>query len=203
MKIGDIRTKALILGFLGDCHAGLKEYEKAIDYYEQAIEADRHLGHKRNEGLHIANAGDTYVHLGDHPEAIEHYQHALRIAAAMEDDELKAITLTILGQLYSANGAYWVAIDKYKEALRTCAKGDGKKRSPEESRASPKLRRFRLKARLAHERFSELLEEAEESGLELEEVPEVNEALAEWTTKERVMLKESDALPTLEAESRC
>ncbi len=94
----------VIYNNIGCCYERLGEFQKAISYFEQALE---HLGDKKSQ-LPYGNLADCYEALGDFEKAIECYQNNLK----NEPDD-KSI-FKELGFLYRYLGDYKQAI-KYFE----------------------------------------------------------------------------------------
>jgi tetratricopeptide (TPR) repeat protein len=57
----------------------LKRFDKAIEYYEQALAINRELKMRINEGIALGFLGTTYYSMGQHEKAIEYLQQALAI----------------------------------------------------------------------------------------------------------------------------
>ncbi len=90
----------VIYNNLGCCYERTNEYEKAIGYFEQALE---HLGDKKSL-LPYSNLADCYEALGDYRKAIECYQKNL----AIEPDNKN--TFKELSFLYRYLGDYKNAV---------------------------------------------------------------------------------------------
>ena len=53
--------------------------EKAIEYYEQALEISREIGHRRGEGSDLGNLGLAYRDLGQVEKAVDYLKQSLAI----------------------------------------------------------------------------------------------------------------------------
>ena len=80
VKIVDRRGEGNALGNLGLAYSDLGEYQKAIEYYEQALEIAREIGDKQGEGNALCNLGVAYDFLGEYQKAIKYHTQYLEIA---------------------------------------------------------------------------------------------------------------------------
>ncbi|WXT99576.1 MAG: hypothetical protein Ctma_0276 [Catillopecten margaritatus gill symbiont] len=58
-------------------YARLGKVDKAIEYYQQALEISREIKDRQGEGNRLGNLGLAYARLGKVDKAIEYYQQAL------------------------------------------------------------------------------------------------------------------------------
>ena len=93
------------IGTLGNICYEKKEYQKAIEYYEKALE----IKPDKHEALN--NMGVAYRNMGNHEKAIESYKKALEI----KPDKHEA--LYNMGNTYDDLGNHEKAIESYKKAL--------------------------------------------------------------------------------------
>ncbi|MEN8443725.1 MAG: tetratricopeptide repeat protein, partial [Cyanobacteria bacterium J06555_13] len=68
-------AKALIS--LGIAYLALGDYERAIDFQQQALDLTRQLGNRQGEANALGNLGIAYLALGDHERTIGFMQQAL------------------------------------------------------------------------------------------------------------------------------
>jgi len=83
--IDDISDHGAVLGDLGNAYRNLGQVEKAIEYYEKALEIAREIGDRQGEGADLGNLGNAYSDLGQVEKAIEYYEQALVIAQEIGD----------------------------------------------------------------------------------------------------------------------
>ena len=71
-------NRGLLLNNLGAAYDSLGEYQKAIDYYEQALSMDKEYYGERNPKVatRLNNLGLAYDSLGEYQKAIEYYKQA-------------------------------------------------------------------------------------------------------------------------------
>ncbi|VEP15844.1 Tetratricopeptide repeat protein (fragment) [Hyella patelloides LEGE 07179] len=117
---------------LGNAYGSLGQYQRAIDYYQQALEIARDIGDREYEGHSLGNLGlaygyeghslgslgNVYSSLGKYQRAIDYYQQALEIAQDIGDRGHEGRSLGNLGLAYGSLGEYQRAIDYHQQALK-------------------------------------------------------------------------------------
>ncbi|MEM7532880.1 MAG: tetratricopeptide repeat protein [Chloroflexota bacterium] len=105
------------LGNLGNVYSDLAKYERAIEFYKQALSIAQEINNRRNEGLILGNLGLVYADLGLLDRAIEYYEQALSIAQKINDRRSESNHLGNLGLAYADLGQVDRAIKLYEQAL--------------------------------------------------------------------------------------
>lgn len=72
--------QASILNNLGITYVEMKNYSKAIEYFEQSLLLSREIDDRKSESSILTNLGSTYEKIGDLVRAVEFYEHALLIS---------------------------------------------------------------------------------------------------------------------------
>ena len=108
--LNDKQTHSSVLGNLGSAYSDLGQVDKAIKYYEQALEIAKEIGDRKNEGAHLGNLGSAYYGLGQVDKAIKYYEQALEIAKEIGDRRGEGADLNNLGFAFQNE-------KKYREAL--------------------------------------------------------------------------------------
>lgn len=90
------------------------DYEKALEYYQQALALSQAVSDRSGEASTLINVGAVYFALGKKEKASEYYQQALPIVKAVGDRSGEAITLGWLGIVHHDQGELDEAI-KYLE----------------------------------------------------------------------------------------
>ncbi|MGL5877343.1 MAG: CHAT domain-containing protein [Xenococcaceae cyanobacterium] len=116
-NVGDRHDYGRSLNALGEVHFDLGEYDKALDYYQQALNVRQSLGDRYGAIRTLNNLGQIYRQMGKSVEAIEFYQQALRDSDALGDATNKVYILNNLGETYAELGKQTEAIDSFGEAL--------------------------------------------------------------------------------------
>jgi tetratricopeptide (TPR) repeat protein len=96
-EIGDRYTQSLSLMNLGVAYSSLREYQQAINFYQQSLEIAREIGDRNTQGLSLTNLGNTYLNLGQYQEAIEFCQQSLEISREIGDIRGEAFSWFNLG----------------------------------------------------------------------------------------------------------
>jgi tetratricopeptide (TPR) repeat protein len=75
----DRYNEGVFLGNQGNAYSVLGQAEKAIEYYEQALEVSREIGDRQNEGTWLGNLGNAYSALGQVEKAVDYLKQSLAI----------------------------------------------------------------------------------------------------------------------------
>jgi EAL domain-containing protein (putative c-di-GMP-specific phosphodiesterase class I)/GGDEF domain-containing protein len=108
VAIGETRSQAIVLQSIGSIYNDARQYTRAVQYYEDAIE--RH----QDTNLDLAafnNLGNAYTALEDYGDALSYYNRALEIAREMDSNLLQARILNNIASLHIAAGE-WDAADE-------------------------------------------------------------------------------------------
>ena len=116
-QLKDSLGEGRILGNIGLAYASLGEFEKAIDYQEQALIIQRRIGDSSSEGNALGNLGNAYYSQGDFREAIVHYKLRLKIARKIGDRRGEASGLAGMGLSHSGLGNVEKAVAYQEQAM--------------------------------------------------------------------------------------
>jgi tetratricopeptide (TPR) repeat protein len=116
------RTKGNKYHIAGQIFARVSEFEKAIRYFEQALDIAREIGHKQGEGSSLGVLGIAYRSLGEYDKAIDYFEQALDIAKEIGHKQDEGRHLDNLGNAYHDLGEYRKAIDCFEQALSIARK---------------------------------------------------------------------------------
>jgi len=105
------------LGNLGAVYFALGEYEKAINYHEQALAIAKSNGDKDGEAAGLGNLGIIYRSLGEYETAVSHFEQVLVIARTSGDKGSEGMSLNQLGSVYRFLGDYDTATHYHEQAL--------------------------------------------------------------------------------------
>jgi len=92
--------------------------EKAIEYYQQALELARTLPDCQQEGAILNSLGLVYLYLRDYSKSINYCWQSLVIAWKNHNYQGQAIALNSLGLVFGQQGKYSKAIKYQQESLR-------------------------------------------------------------------------------------
>lgn len=108
---------------LGAAWEAKGSYDKAIEYYENALKSDlNNYGEDHpNVATYRNNLGTTWKAKGDYDKAIEYYEMALKsdLNNFGEDHPKVATRWNNLGEAWRAKGKYDKAIEYYEKALKS------------------------------------------------------------------------------------
>jgi len=118
-KLGINRKKDLGYDyqFIANCYYYLSRFDKALEYYEQALAIFEEVGKKDIVVVLLNGIGFVYDAWGQYDKAIEYYQKALAIAEKLGRKRNIAILLNNIGNVYHSWGQYDKAIEYYQKAL--------------------------------------------------------------------------------------
>jgi CHAT domain-containing protein/Tfp pilus assembly protein PilF len=115
--LGDQYWSAWSLRAIGWAYFKMSTYEKAIEYYQQALVIQREVKDLGGEGWTLNSLGPAYVALGRYEKAIEYYERALVIQREIKDLGSEGYTLLRLGVAYRLLGRYEKATEYREQAL--------------------------------------------------------------------------------------
>jgi tetratricopeptide (TPR) repeat protein len=99
-------------------HYDRAEYEKAIEYAENALVQYRSIGGKEGEMLSLQRLGWCYAGLFKHEEALENHERAGKVAEELDDVSRKAHYVSAVGDYHWNLGDYEKALEYKREARR-------------------------------------------------------------------------------------
>ena len=115
--VGDRFGEAVTLNNIGGIYDDLREKQKALDFYNQALPLLRAVGNHSGEATTLNNIGGVYDDLGQKPKALDYLNQALSLRRAVGDRSGEATTLNNIGAIYNALGEKQKALDFYNQAL--------------------------------------------------------------------------------------
>src|SRR5262249_816917 len=74
---GDQQGEAYILNEIGAVHTDLRELQKAVDHYTQALPLRKAIGDRGEEAITLNNLGFAYSLMGEWQKALDNYNQAL------------------------------------------------------------------------------------------------------------------------------
>jgi CHAT domain-containing protein/tetratricopeptide (TPR) repeat protein len=115
--LGDKKGEAAALENIGIVYAEIRQPQKALQYYEQALLLYRALGDRGGEAGTLTNIGLVYADIGQPMKALEYYEQALPLARAVGNRAFQANTLTNIGIVHANIGQPMKALEYYEQAL--------------------------------------------------------------------------------------
>ena len=112
-RIGEADT----LSMLGNAYGVLSRYEKAIEYYEQALVIHREMKNRTGEGFVLGALGGAYGALSRYEKSIEYTEKSLAISREIKDRPIELQGLISLGSAYQSLSRHEQAIEQFEKAL--------------------------------------------------------------------------------------
>ena len=106
-----------ILIELGLAYFSLSEYNRAIEFYQQALELSRKIADRNGEANSVTGLGNAHNSVAQYQQAINFYQQSLEIHREIGDRDGEASSLMSLGVAYNLLGQYQQAFYLYQQAL--------------------------------------------------------------------------------------
>ncbi|MCI0488643.1 MAG: CHAT domain-containing protein [Blastocatellia bacterium] len=115
--LGNRRSEALALGFIGLNYFKLEEKQKAIDCYARALALFRDIGDHNLEAIMLNNIRMAYLNMSDFRKAIDYFNEALPVLRAEGNRGSEATTLNNIGVAYYRLNEYRKAADYLNQTL--------------------------------------------------------------------------------------
>lgn len=109
--------KASSLSKLGLAYDFLGQYQKAIDYLQQALTLQREIGDHSGEGSSLCHLGNAYSSLREHQQAVDCYQQALSVLQHIGHRQFEPNTLIGLGHAHDDLEQYQKVIKYHQQYL--------------------------------------------------------------------------------------
>ncbi len=105
---------------LGHVYQIFKQYQKALEHYQQALVIFREINDQRGESAVIYNIGLVYENLYQYQKSSDHYQQALAIYQNLGNKSRQAYILNSIATNYDRVGQYAKALEYYQQSLTLC-----------------------------------------------------------------------------------
>ncbi len=122
--LDDARLEAMLLNDMGIIAEKRGQWERAIEFYQQAIKVNEKMGNIRGLAATWTNLGNVYQLMGQWERAIEFHQKAGKGLEKVGDLHGLAITWNNLGEVYRRKGKWEQAIEFYQQAIEGYEKVD-------------------------------------------------------------------------------
>ena len=110
------------LNEIGDKFYDEKNYTKAIEQYQKALEKAQKVGSKRGMMLSHSNLASAYRLLGEYDKSIENHQKTIQYAQAENEETQLAKSYINLGNVYRNISSYKDALEVYLKGLEYAIK---------------------------------------------------------------------------------
>ena len=113
-RFNDNFSEASALNNLGKLYNDAGDFQRALDYYLQALPLFADFTDRR--AITLSNIGVAYVNLGEPERALDYYQQSLAILKTGNDRTAESFTLSNIGFTYNRLSKYQEALDYYTQA---------------------------------------------------------------------------------------
>ncbi len=111
------KISGAFLNNMGWASQAMGQYDRALEYYQQALAISREYKRRRFEASNLSSLGGLYENLGQNDRALDYYQQALAIVKEAKDCFLEGNLLSNLGWYYYSMGQNDRALEYYRQAL--------------------------------------------------------------------------------------
>ncbi len=111
------KDAALDLNSIGLAYDSLSQYEKALEYYRQALAIFRADKNRQGEGAVLNNMGLAYNRLSQYEKALQCFQRSSVIGHEVKDRNGEGVTLGNIGLAYGNLGQGAKSLEYYQQAL--------------------------------------------------------------------------------------
>jgi tetratricopeptide (TPR) repeat protein len=106
------------LNSLGNLLYSIGEYQKALEYYKEALSIAQAIKDKAGEGATLNNISSIYYARGDLDRALKYLEQSLEIQRAVGDKAGEGVTLNNISQIYTARGDLDRALEYLEQSLK-------------------------------------------------------------------------------------
>lgn len=117
-KKGLKKHQAQALGIMGVYYDNQGNYNKAIDFYKQALALKNEINDIRGVAASLTNIGGAYQIQGDYIKAIDYYTKSLINHELIKNTKAIAITLSNIGTVYATQKDYKKAMEYFEKSLK-------------------------------------------------------------------------------------
>lgn len=115
-KLNELEYEVDFLNALGNVNVYLKIYDRALEFYGQALNLATAIKYDKLIAGLLNNIGDIHFRLHDYTISLKYYENSLKKFEEQKEQALKTVPLQNLGAVYLALDNY----DKAEKFLHTC-----------------------------------------------------------------------------------
>jgi len=117
-RTNDYKSLGRAIGFIGEIHWRLGNYEQAGDYLERALALKRETADNLQEGKTLNVLGLLHWDLGEFEQAQAYFSQGSAIAEELGDKRLAGAILNNLSLVHDELGDYFVSLEQYQRVLK-------------------------------------------------------------------------------------
>jgi len=114
---GEKRNESIAIGFIGECHWRLGNFDESRAHLDRAIELKDALGERGLAADTLNVLGLLEWDLGHYDQAIVNFRQSGAIGAELGDRILEAMTLNNISLVYDELGDYQTSLAQYRQVL--------------------------------------------------------------------------------------
>lgn len=119
IKLEFEQGKARSLAVLGSVYWGFGNYEKALEYYLNALKEYQNLDDTKGRSDCLNNIGEVYKKLGEYNNSLDYLKHALDLKEKIQGKGKPALSYSNLGEVYTLMGDFDKAKENYSIAIKS------------------------------------------------------------------------------------
>jgi serine phosphatase RsbU (regulator of sigma subunit) len=108
---------AMSYGNVGKTYFTMRNYSKAMEYYNLCLDISREVGNKKREALMLNNIGSIFAEQKQYDEALPYYTNAFSLYKEIDSQENIALCLNNIAEIYYRKRDFLKSIDNYKASL--------------------------------------------------------------------------------------
>ncbi|HQO09958.1 MAG TPA: diguanylate cyclase [Clostridiales bacterium] len=112
------QKKAEVYIRLGDLYKQVNEYDRAMSYYQTALELSKSAKNDKKRAEFLNSIGEVSFRLTNYDQALEYYLKSLKIREEIHDKKGIADSLNTVGNIYFQLKNYSQALDYYQHSLK-------------------------------------------------------------------------------------
>jgi len=116
-RAGDQQMKSVILNLIGRSYFAQGEYQKALDYHQQALPVARASSDHQAEAATLTYIGDAYRLMNENEKALEYLSQAIQGWQSLQDRRGEVTALNLLARVYFQTADQYKSISTFDRAL--------------------------------------------------------------------------------------
>jgi serine phosphatase RsbU (regulator of sigma subunit) len=108
---------AMSYGNVGKTYFTMRNYSKAMEYYNLCLDISREVGNKKREALMLNNIGSIFAEQKKYDEALPYYTNAFSLYKEIDSQENIALCLNNIAEIYYRKKDFLKSIENYKASL--------------------------------------------------------------------------------------